>query len=211
MNTFSIENSIKFGWETFKKRPWFLIGAAAIMLVLSSISSTVSESMHQNGMISLIGFLISLGVSTLIDMGLTALTLKAHDNIETVKYEDLWHPKPFWKYLGASILTGLIVAVGLVLLIVPGVIFALMFFFVKFIMIERELMPVEALKESARITSGHKWALLGLLLFAIVINIVGALCLLVGLLVSIPVTALSVAHAYRSLTQSAPQAAAVVS
>lgn len=211
MNTFSIESSIKFGWETFKKRPWFLIGAAAIILVVSSLSSSLSQNMHQNGLMSLIGFLLSLGISTLIDMGMTSLTLKAHDNVEAVKYEDLWYPKPFWKYLGASILTGLIVACGFVLLIVPGIIFALMFFFVKFIVIERELMPVEALKESARITKGHKVSLLGLLLFAIVINVVGALCLFVGLLVSIPVTALSIAHAYRSLVGSSATTSTVVS
>jgi uncharacterized membrane protein len=48
-----------------------------------------------------------------------------------------------------------------VLLIVPGIIFGLMFMFSTFLVIDRELGPIEALKESNHITHGHKWRLLG--------------------------------------------------
>lgn len=209
MNTFSIGDSIKFGWETFKKRPWFLVGATAIVMVASSISSTVSQNMQQNGMISFLAFLITLAVSTLIDMGLTNLTLKSHDNIEAVKFEDLWYPKPFWKYLGATILSGIAVGVGFVLLIIPGIIAALMIFFVKFIVIEHNMGPLDAIKESIRIGKGHRWTLLGLLLVAIVINVVAAMLLLVPLLVSIPVTTLAFAHAYRTISRADVGTAAV--
>lgn len=202
MNTFSASNSIKFAWETFKKRPWFLIGAAAIVIVASSVSSSVTQNLP-TGFMAFLGSLIGIAISTFIDMGLTNLSLKAHDDISIAKFEDLWNPKPFWNYLGVSILTGLLAAIGFVLLIVPGVMVTLMLFFVKFIVIDQDLSPIAAMKESVRMTDGHKWQLLSLLAFALVINILGAMLLLVGLLVTIPVTTLAIAHAYRTLKKSA--------
>lgn len=204
MNNFSAEDSIKFGWETFKKRPWFFIGVAAILLVISSISSALSpssENFSNNVPLSLIGFLASLAISTLIDMGVTSLSLKASSNTSAVKFEDLWHPKPFWKYLAAAMLTGLVVVIGFIFLIVPGVLLALMLMFVKFLVIDRNLGPIEAIKESARVTKGYKWKLFVLLLLIVLINIVGFFLLFIGLLVSIPVSALAVAHAYRTLSR----------
>jgi uncharacterized membrane protein len=98
-----------------------------------------------------------------------------------------------------SILLGLTVAAGLILLIVPGIIFALMFMFTTFIVIDREFGPIDSMKESRRLTYGHKWKLLGLSLLLVLINLLGLAVLVVGLLVSIPVSSLAFAHAYRVL------------
>jgi uncharacterized membrane protein len=83
------------------------------------------------------------------------------------------------------------------LLIVPGVILGLMFLFTTLIVIERELGPIEALSESNCLTRGHKWPLLGFMLLLLLVNLLGLLALVVGLLVSIPVTTLAFVHAYR--------------
>ena len=58
---------------------------------------------------------------------------------------------------------------------------------------------VSALKRSSAITRGVKWDLFifGIMFFGL--NILGVLCLLVGLFVSIPVSALAVAFVYRKL------------
>jgi uncharacterized membrane protein len=132
-------------------------------------------------------------------MGATAFYLAAHDNPETADLSSLWHPQPFWKYLGMSILLTLAIAIGLVLLIVPGIIFALMFMFAPLLVIERQLGPIDALNESNRITRGHKWQLLGLSALLFLINLLGLIALVVGILVSIPVSMLAFVHAYRVL------------
>ena len=132
-------------------------------------------------------------------MGAVAFYLSAHDNSDTVELSALWHPHPFWKYLGASILAWLAFALGLLLLIVPGIIFGLMFMFATILVIDRELGPIEAMKESNRVTRGYKWNLLGLVLVLALVNLLGALALFVGLLVSVPVTLLALMHVYRVL------------
>src|SRR5262249_10203656 len=130
------------------------------------------------------------------------------DNLDSVDIKDLWHPQQFWYYVGAAILSGIIIAVGFVLLIIPGIVLAIMFMFVGYLVIDRKMGPVEALRASKRITTGHKWDLL-LLMFAVIgINILGILCLLVGLLVTIPITLLSMVHAYRTLEHKASEVVA---
>jgi uncharacterized membrane protein len=85
------------------------------------------------------------------------------------------------------------------LLIVPGIIFGLMFMFATFIVIERELGPIDAMNESHRLTRGHKWQLFGFVLLLVLVNLLGLLALLVGIFVSIPVSTLAFVHAYRVL------------
>jgi uncharacterized membrane protein len=205
---FSTGAAIRFGWETFKRRPWFFVGSTLLILLASGLVNGLTSGIDAaiTGSVkepSLPGTLVNLGLGTLVNMGATAFYLAANDNPDRVDLSALWHPRPFWKFLGASILLVLAVAVGLVLLIVPGIIFMLMFMFTTFIVIERELGPVEAMKGSRRITRGHKWQLLGFMLMLVVINLLGLLALVVGMLVSIPVSSLAFAHAYRLLSGKA--------
>ena len=30
---FTVKSAVSFGWETFKKRPWFFVGASVVILV----------------------------------------------------------------------------------------------------------------------------------------------------------------------------------
>jgi uncharacterized membrane protein len=210
---FSIQSCVSFGWETFKNRPWFFVGAsvviALIYLVAGSLTSAIDRAFSgtPEGP-SLIGSLLNLGLSNVINMGVTAFYLSAHDSPEAVDLSPFWHPRPFWTFLGATLLLSLAIVLGMILLIIPGIIFALMFMFTLFIVIDRELGPIEAMKESARITRGYKWQLLGLCLVLTAIGLLGLLAFLVGVLVAMPITSLAFAHAYRVLSEraSAPRA-----
>jgi uncharacterized membrane protein len=146
--------------------------------------------------VSLVSLFVSIGVS----LGLTTFSLRAHDNIQAVQITDLWNPGPFWRFLGAHILTVIAIALGFIALIVPGVILAMGLMFVPYLVIDRGLGPIEAMKESWRVTKGHKWQLFLLFLALIGINLLGVAALVVGLLVSVPITMLAAAHAYRTLT-----------
>ena len=59
---------------------------------------------------------------------------------------------------------------------------------------------MEAIKESWRLTKGHKWSILRLAVLMTLVNVLGFLLLLVGLLVTIPVTMLAFVRAYRVLS-----------
>jgi uncharacterized membrane protein len=201
---FSTGAAIRFGWETFKRRPWFFVGSTFLILLASGLANGLTSGIDaaftgSPEEPSIIGTVVNFALGTLISMGATAFYLAAHDNPDTADLSLLWHPRPFWKFLGASILLSLAVAIGLVLLIVPGIIFGLMFMFATFVVIERELGPIDAMNESNRLTRGHKWQLFGFVLVLLLINVLGLMALVVGILVSIPVSTLAFVHAYRVL------------
>ena len=206
MDTISVQGALHFGWDTFKKRPGFFIGMTAIIFVVSWLTGFIIGMVGLKG--NSLGSLLNLLVTTLLDLGVVATMLKVYDAPESAKIGDLWHPHQYLPYLGATLLTGLIIVVGLILLIVPGVIAAMMLLFVKFIVVDRKMGPIEALKESARMTKGHRMSLFLLVLAIAAINIIGAILLLVPLLVTIPVSTLAMVYAYRKLGHAASEVVA---
>lgn len=208
MKTFSAQEMVVFGWTTFKSRWEFFVGATALWMLASFVIGAVTDRFPEHAadgfVLWVFGIAISVVLSALLNMGFVAFSLKAHDAPQEAVVRMLWHPHPFWKYLGASVLSFVVIVAGLVLLIVPGVIAALALACTTMLVIDRELAPIEAMKESVRITKGHRLELLLLAVVLFALNILGALALLVGLLVSIPVSYLAVAHAYRTLAAAAP-------
>lgn len=204
MNTsFSIEAAFKYGWNTFKHRPGFFIGMTIIILFVSWFTGFVLGMVGEKG--NAISGIINLLVTTLVDLGVVATMLKVYDAPDSATFSDLWHPQQYLPYLGATILTGIAVVVGLILLIIPGLIAAMMLLFVKFVVIDRNMGPIDALKESARITKGHRMTLFLFVLAIAVINIIGAVLLLIPLLVTIPVSSLAMVYAYRTLGHKASE------
>lgn len=80
----------------------------------------------------------------------------------------------------ANLLVMVIVGVGLVLLIVPGIIFAIRLAFVPYLVVDKRLDPIAAVEKSWNMTRGYSWRILGMALLTIPIFIVGLLCLIVG-------------------------------
>jgi uncharacterized membrane protein len=207
MNTFSVGGAISFGWETFKKRAWFFVGLTLVILILTWLIGVITQYLNDT-VLTGVGTVVSMLVQTFVDLGATAILLKAHDSLESVKIQDLWHPRQYVIYFIATLLAGAAIMLGMILLIIPGIIVATMLMFVKFIVVDRNLGPIEALKESARITKGHRMDLFLLLLAVIGINLVGLIALGIGLLVAIPVSGLAMVHAYRLLEHTASEVVA---
>lgn len=114
MNTFEPRAMIRFGWETFKKRPWFFIGVFIIICVLSNLSIETKEGgpadmqgIYMLGMV-LAGLILAV-MSTLAQMGGASFTLKAAESPEGVRLSAIWAPKPFWRFVGTMILKNLVV------------------------------------------------------------------------------------------------------
>lgn len=97
----------------------------------------------------------------------------------------------------AQILFGLMVGVGLVLLIVPGIYLALRFGQYQHAIVDKGMGIFEAFSYSSRITQDTKMPLLGLIIVLALINVAGFIALIVGLVFTIPLTTLAGILAYR--------------
>lgn len=110
--------------------------------------------------------------------------------------------KKFAYYICATFLVGLSVLGGFILLIVPGIIFAVRLTFAIYIAIDKDTKPMESLRESKRITKGNRWKLYWFLIVCVLINILGLLCLVVGVLFTAPLTAIATVIVYKKLSQT---------
>jgi uncharacterized membrane protein len=197
---FSLGEAIEFGWNTTKTNLGFFIVLLIIVGLILVIPGTLSRlTKHNAPGLSIIFSIASVVLQVIIGMGLIRIALKFCDN-EKAEFSDLFcclHL--FFKYLLSSILYGLIVLAGMILLIIPGIIWAIKFYFFSYLIVDKKLGPIEALKRSSAITDGAKWDLFlfGLLLFGI--NLIGAIPFLLGWFITIPITMVAMAFIYRKL------------
>ena len=93
----------------------------------------------------------------------------------------------------------ILIILGLLLLVVPGVYLMVGYILAPWFVLDRRVGFWEAMQLSRRTVQPHWFELFGLFLMIILINLLGALALGVGLLVTIPVSwcALTAAYATR--------------
>jgi len=104
----------------------------------------------------------------------------------------------------ANILTGFLIGIGFFFLIIPGIIVACRLAFVRYLVIDRQLDPIEAIKASWRMTKGHAWTIFFMGLLAIPIALTGIICLGVGIIFSIMWIRCAFATLYYSVSQDYP-------
>ena len=108
----------------------------------------------------------------------------------------------------ANLISGILIALGIVCLIVPGIILAIMWMFTFPVIGETPLGFWEAMRESSRLTEGYRWRLFLLALACILVAILGLLVFCVGVFVACAVDLAALGLAYRFLQARKRQAAA---
>lgn len=213
----TIADSLSQGWQKTKANLSILISSVLVLALISIVFSTVRNILGNTvktgdlsepnlsllvffSIVSLVIFVVETAVQNLTSIGFTKIQLNILDN-KKPKVSDLFKAHGlFWQYLATSILVGLIVLGGLLLLIVPGIIWLLKYQFAMPLVVDKKLDITEAIRTSGEMTKGHKGWLFGLAIVLMLVNIVGALLLLVGLLVTVPLTAMTYIYVYRQLS-----------
>jgi uncharacterized membrane protein len=160
---FSITEAVKYGWEKFKAN----LELSLLATLLTVAIGFIGDQGHWS-----VALLFAI-LSIIVRIGYTKIFLRMNDG-ETPKFKDIFEEYPlFWKYLITSILQGLAILGGLLLLIIPGIIFAIKYSFAPLILIDTKTDPIGSMKESAVLTKDKKWQLLGFYLVLGLLNIAG--------------------------------------
>lgn len=200
-NSFKISEAISYGWTTFKKNWQFLAIVTVIYVLVSLIPDWISSSLKDQlpgakHVVDVIGW-IALWI---VEIGGIVIALKIVDH-KVPKLEDLYKHYPLLlNYFLVNLFMGFIVILGLIFLIVPGIYFAMKYYFAVNLVIDKKMGPIEAMKASSKMTEGIKWRLLGLGLVSLGIIILGLLALGVGFIVALPVVVLADVHVYRKIS-----------
>lgn len=199
---FSSVAALQFAWNTFRAHlgPLLTLGGASLMLAM------LSQALGREGGTELtLGLIIHLLQSALW-LVLLRVSLRLHDG-EPV---ELAEPRPllagFWNFLLTLVVLALAVALGFALLVLPGVLVGLVFGFAPLISAEGEKDLTAAFRESSQLTRGARWRLLGLWLMLAGLNLLGVLALGVGVVVTMPLSALCLVYAFRALQGRQPAA-----
>lgn len=120
---------------------------------------------------------------------------------ERIEIRDIFRvfQKNYWNAVVANIVVGVIVGLGFVMLIVPGIIFACRLAFVPYLVVDRDMDVMDALRVSWDMTRGYGWQIFFIGFLAIFIVIGGLLCLIVGVIVSIMWISTAFAVMYHSV------------
>jgi len=203
-NSFSIKQALGFGFEKWRENFWFLLGVTLFVFLVPALPGIVAS--HYFGIpekgtqiSTLFVHFVHAILRIAFHLGFINTALKMSDN-KRGQFSDLFsNIRYFFPFLVSSLLLGIMVLVGMLLFIIPGLIVAVRFYLFGYAMIDKGLGPMASLKESATITSGQVFHRFLFSLVLMLINVAGILLLGFGLLASVPISALATAHIYRQL------------
>ena len=209
---FNFSDVLGYGWRVMKANLWFFVRLGFLFMIISylpTIARFIVKSLNlpkaPDITLAILLQILGLLISIVLGIGLIKIALSFCDerkpNIATLF--DAWDC--FWRYVGAAILYMLIMYAGLILLIIPGIIWAIKFGLCFYFVIDKGLGPIEALKASSRTTMGVKWELFGFGILCGLINFLGMLCLIVGIFAAYPTVVVAHALVYRQLLAQTPE------
>ena len=124
------------------------------------------------------GFLVILPIT----YGISWIYLRAVRG-EPFRVQDIFLSyQSFGQVLIANILVGLIIGLGIVMLIVPGIIFACKLAFVPYLVVDRKLDATDAIRTSWKMTAGHTGTIFMMGIASFFVILLGLICLLVGII-----------------------------
>lgn len=186
-------------WSILRKNFLELLLVMVLLGVLS-MPGAYYGNQSQQLQFDFVSYLFSLMYMFLVylpvNYGVAYAYLKAVRG-EKVKATDIFKSfDNFWNVVLGNLLTGAIVAFGIMLLIFPGLYFLARLSFVPYYLVDKKMEAIDAIKASWENTKGYTTRILSILFLAIPVGILGLLCLGVGVIVSIMLIMTTLAYFY---------------
>lgn len=81
----------------------------------------------------------------------------------------------FWKLVGTLILAGLVIVLGFLLFVVPGIFFWIFYTLIAQVVVVENIGGGRALGRSKSLTKGHRWRILGLMILLLILGYIWSL------------------------------------
>jgi uncharacterized membrane protein len=196
---FSIKEAFNLGYRKTLANFWFLAGIVLVSSLLVGLPQIIYQIIygeeHMNFGVSLITFILGL----LIGLGQIKIALTLTDDSRAT-WADLFNNYllvPY--YFIASLLVAILMGIGLILFIIPGLYIGIRLIFFPYFLVDKKVGPIESIKQSMAVTKSEVWNLLGLALSSIILLALGLLAFGIGLIFVLPIIMIAWAQTYRSL------------
>jgi len=186
MKKIKVSKSMRVGWEKFMERPWYLLGISLAVLVLSTV--TASQGAFYTALSSII-------------MGGFFMLLLSHHDGKKVVLDDLFSINDRWiSFTFVIVIKSIAILIGLFLFIVPGVYLLLRWMFAEFLVLDKNMKPMEAFRVSSEMTKGHMWKLFWFTIVSLLILALGLVLLVVGFFPALLIVTFAIIDIYRRLS-----------
>ena len=182
-------NYVKVGWELFKHYPYGFIAFCLLNIFINAVLNAIP----------LLGPLASLALSLPLVMGNFIVAARLLQG-QTPQFRDFFSAFSFfWPLFLVSLISSILIAIGMILLIIPGVYLMVSYLFASCLVIDGSQDFWPAMELSRRTVMPQWFGFFAFLLLLIVMNLAGALLLGLGLLATIPISFCALTVAYNDL------------
>ena len=182
-----VGSSYKNGWRQLWKYflELFLIGIILFIIgIPAGMDGWAWSSATAAGAVSFFAFVYGVLINGPVQYGAAFACLRAARG-DRLEIKDMFAAfKNYWNAVLAGLLVAVIVIIGFILLIIPGIVFACKLAFTPYLVVDRKMGALEAVKESWRMTGGHAWKVFFIGLLAIPVCIAGLICFGMGIIIS---------------------------
>ncbi|ACF11125.1 protein of unknown function DUF975 [Chlorobaculum parvum NCIB 8327] len=180
---------VQKGWEMFKEHVGEFVGFTLLVFAISLASAKLEA----------LGSLLFSALAAPLYAGYSIAAFRLI-NGQSLQFSDFFRGFNYFLPLFlAGLASGIIVSVGFMLLIIPGIYLAIGYMLTTFLIIDHRMEFWQAMETSRKIITKNWFAFFVFALVLALINVLGILALGVGLLISAPVTSCAAAIAYKEI------------
>lgn len=194
-----IGSCVRRGWRLVKSAFWPIVGTTALLLLILSALGASGRAIR-----------VSTRNQFVVDVQAVALVLHGpllggllYYFLKRVRGEGArvetafsGFQKPFLQLLLAGLVSWVLITLGFLCLILPGIYLLVALQFTCILVMDKRLEFWPAMGLSRKMITKHWWKFFGFLLTLVLVNLLGFLCLCVGIFVSVPVSLAALMYAY---------------
>ena len=199
----TVKDSLLTGWNLFKVHWLRLLGTLFLIFSFLLTVDYLATKLGSSSFILALRFVaIDLVLGSLISIIFVDYLLKLYDSPLEANLFRSWRPDRLVDYVLTFVATVVIVSIGLLLFIVPGLIAAFYLMLAPWLVIDKNDSPQVAFKKSITLVNKNWRHLTALSAAVFILNMLGVMAFGLGLIITMPVSALAWVHSYRNLKVS---------
>ena len=184
-----VGSCITRGWALVRDNPGLTIGSTLLVMLVS----------FGLGLLPFVGF-VAFFINPVLYGGLAyTFTRRIRGEVPSVGDAFSGFSLAFLHLGLAGLVSFLLVCVGLLLCVLPGIYLAVAYTFVLPLVIDKKYDFWTAMEVGRQVVQRQWWTIFGLLIVLFLINIVGLLVCVVGLIATVPISVAAAMYAYEDL------------
>ena len=196
---FTISEVFKTSWQALKSQIWVLVGLYIGYVILAMIINLLITPQLTSVIGITISYAIGLLLVSIFSLGYIKNMFQTLDGEEPQFSAYGQQASKVLTYLVAYVLFMIIISIGLLLVVLPGIYLILRLQFFGAFIVEENAGIIDCFKKSWAITKGQGMNLFILFLTMLGIGIVGVLLLIVGWFIAFPLINIMQCYVFRKL------------